>query len=55
MGAQVTLLGSDLDHLQALAATLPGQVVSLVSHPVNIERTCAFADVVVGAVHIPRE
>lgn len=51
MGAQVTLLDIDLGRLQTLAATLPGRVVTLVAHTFNIERTCAFADVVVGAVH----
>ena len=55
MGAQVTLLDRDLDRLQTMAETLPGRVITLVAHPLNIERTCAFADVVVGAVHIARE
>ena len=55
MGAQVTLLDSDLGRLQTLAATLPGRVVSLVAHSFNIERSCAFADVVVGAVHNAHE
>jgi len=55
MGAQVTLLDSNLDRLQFLAATLPGRVVTLVAHTFNIERTCAFADVVVGAVHNAHE
>lgn len=55
MGAQVTLLDKDLDRLQTLATTLPGRVVTLVAYPFNIERTCAFADVVVGAVHITHE
>ena len=55
MGAQVTLLDSDLDRLQTLAPILPGRVVTLISHPLNIERTCAFADIVVGAVHIARQ
>lgn len=55
MGAQVTLLDNDLDRLQTLAAALPGRVVTLVSHPFNVERTCSFADVVVGAVHVTHE
>jgi alanine dehydrogenase len=55
MGAQVTLLDSNLDRLQSLAATLPGRVVTLVAHAFNIERTCSFADVVVGAVHNAHE
>ncbi|HXQ38724.1 MAG TPA: alanine dehydrogenase [Anaerolineales bacterium] len=55
MGAQVTLLDNDLDRLQSLAATLPGRVVTLVAHTFNIERACAFADVVVGAVHNAHE
>lgn len=55
MGAQVTLLDHDLDRLQTLAASLPGRVITLITHPFNVERTCAFADVVVGAVHITHE
>ena len=55
MGAQVTLLDSDLGRLQTLAAILPGRIITLVAHPFNIERTCAFADVVVGAVYNAHE
>ncbi len=55
MGAQVTLLDTDLDRLQALSSTLSGRIVTLLSHPFNIERSCAFADVVVGAVHVAGE
>ena len=55
MGAQVTLLDRNLERLQMVAATLPGRVITLVAHPLNIERTCAFADVVVGAVRTDRE
>ncbi len=55
MGAQVTLLDQDLDRLQVLSSSLSGRVVTLVAHPFNIERACRFADVLVGAVHVPGE
>ncbi|HUF40113.1 MAG TPA: alanine dehydrogenase [Anaerolineales bacterium] len=53
MGAQVTLLDRDLDRLQQLEDALPGRIVTLVSHPFNLERVCRYADVLVGAVHQP--
>ncbi|HET9910210.1 MAG TPA: alanine dehydrogenase, partial [Anaerolineales bacterium] len=55
MGAHVTLLDSDPDRLQAVAVSLPRHVISLASNPLNIERTCSLADVVVGAVHMDHE
>lgn len=55
VGAHVTILDRDLPRLQYLAEILPGRLVTLVSHPYNIERACSFADVVVGAVAVPGE
>ncbi len=55
MGAHVTLLDRSLDRLQSLSELFPGRVVTLVSHPFNVERACSYADVVVGAVHVPGE
>ena len=55
VGAHVTILDRDLTRLQYLAEILPGRLVTLVSHPYNIERACSFADVVVGAVAVPGE
>jgi alanine dehydrogenase len=53
LGAHVTVLDRDLGRLQALERLLPGSVVTLVSHPFNVERACRYADVVVGAVMVP--
>lgn len=55
MGAHVTVLDKDLSRLQQLADVLQGRVVTLLSHPFNIQRACSFADVVVGAVYVPGE
>jgi alanine dehydrogenase len=55
MGAHVTILDRDLNRLQELARILPGSVVTLVSHPFNIERACSYADVLVAAVLAPGE
>jgi alanine dehydrogenase len=55
MGAHVTILDRDLNRLQELARVLPSCVVTMVSHPFNIERACAYADVVLGAVMAPGE
>lgn len=55
MGAHVTLLDRSLERLQAVEAALGRRVVTLVSHPFNIERACSYADILVGAVHVPGE
>jgi alanine dehydrogenase len=55
-GAHVTILDRDLNRLQELARMLPSSgVVTLVSHPFNIERACGYADAVIGAVMVPGE
>lgn len=55
LGAHVTLLDRDLARLQASDAHFDGRVVTLVSHPYNVERVCKYADVLVGAVLVPGE
>lgn len=52
MGAHVTVLDSDLNALNQIFRTYPG-IVTYLSTPSNIEKVCAYADVVVGAVYVP--
>lgn len=54
LGAHVTVLDMDLKALQCIDERFP-EVVTLIATPSNIARTCAFADVVVGAVLVPGE
>lgn len=54
MGAHVTVLDKNMDALQRIHERFP-QVVTLMSTRRNIDRACAFADVVVGAVLVPGE
>jgi len=55
LGAQVTVLDKSLDRLQILDKHLNGRLVTLVSHPFNLARACSYADVLIGAVHVPGE
>jgi len=52
LGAQVTVLDMDLPALQRINDRFP-EVVTMIATPKNIARTCAYADVVVGAVLVP--
>jgi alanine dehydrogenase len=54
-GASVYILDRNLIHLQRLEEQLGlGRHISMmVSHPANIRKVVAFADVVLGAVHVP--
>jgi alanine dehydrogenase len=52
LGAHVTVIGVDLPGMQKIYESIRG-VVTMISSKRNIERATAFADVVVGAVHIP--
>lgn len=52
MGAHVTVLDKKLSALQALAEHCNG-AVTMIANPVNIARTVAYADIVVGAVLSP--
>ncbi len=54
LGAHVSVLDMDLRALQRIGDRFP-EVVTMIATPNNIARTCAFADVVVGAVLVPGE
>lgn len=54
VGAHVTVLDKELNALQRIQDRFP-QVVTMIATRRNIERACAFADVVVGAVLLPGE
>ena len=54
LGAHVTVLDMDLRALQRIGSLFP-EVVTLIATSKNIARTCAFADVVVGAILVPGE
>ncbi len=54
MGAHVTVLDKDINVLQHICELYP-QVVTMISTHRNIEKACAFADVVVGAVMVHGE
>ena len=54
LGAHVSVLDMDLRALQRISDRFP-EVVTMIATPNNIARTCAFADVVVGAVLVPGE
>ena len=55
LGAAVYILDRNLERLRELDNRFHGQVVTMISHPFNIERVCRFADVLVGAVLTPGE
>jgi alanine dehydrogenase len=52
MGAQVTVLDSDIRKLQQVDEWLGGRAVTMPAAPFNIARATAFADVLVGAVYV---
>ena len=52
-GAHVTLLDSDLRRLQELYERSSNAIVTLLSTPYNIARSCQYADVLVGAILVP--
>ena len=54
IGAQVTVLDMDMRALQKIDERFPA-AITMVATPKNIARTCAYADVVVGAVLMPGE
>jgi alanine dehydrogenase len=54
MGAHVTVLDTNINALEIIHDILPG-VVTMVSNPVNLQRACAYADIVVGAVLVHGE
>ncbi len=54
-GAHVTVLDVSLPRLQALQSRMALPMLTLLSTPHNVERTTAYADIVVGAVLVPGE
>ena len=54
MGAHVTVLDTDINALQRIHERYRG-IVTMISNPINIERACAYADVLVGAILVPGE
>jgi alanine dehydrogenase len=54
MGAHLTVLDSDLKALQRIHDRF-SPIVTMISNPVNVARSCAYADVVVGCVLVPGE
>jgi alanine dehydrogenase len=54
MGAHVTVLDINMRALQHIYTQMPG-IVTMMSNTVNIAKTTAFADVVVGAILVPGE
>ena len=52
LGAHVTVLDKDLRALQRISDRFP-EVVTMIATANNISRTCAYADVVVGAILVP--
>jgi alanine dehydrogenase len=54
MGAHVTVLDNDINALQEIHDRNPG-IVTMVYNSVNLPRTCAYADILVGAVYVPGE
>jgi alanine dehydrogenase len=54
LGAHVTVLDQSLEALQCISQRFPN-VVTMMGSRRNIERSCAFADVVIGAILVPGE
>ncbi len=55
LGASVYMLDMDIARLQKIEEHLGigRHIVMMVAHPTNIRKAVAFADVLVGAIHIP--
>jgi alanine dehydrogenase len=54
MGAHLTVLDTNINALEEMCNTIPN-VATLISNPINIERCCAYADLVIGAILVPGE
>jgi len=54
LGAHITVLDNNINALEKIHDLLPG-VVTMVSNSINIQRVCAFADILVGTVLVPGE
>jgi alanine dehydrogenase len=55
LGARIILLDRDLRKLQTAQDRFDGQITTMVSHDFNLAKVCTFADVLVGAVQVPRQ
>lgn len=53
LGARVTILDTNIDRLRYLDDVFHGQIMTLASNTLHIERACEHADLLVGAVLIP--
>lgn len=53
LGAQVTVLDTNLQRLREIDALCGGRVTTLASNSLEIERACLAADLVIGSVLIP--
>lgn len=53
LGAQVTVLDTNLQRLKELDALYQGRITTLASNSLEIERACLQADIVIGSVLIP--
>lgn len=53
MGAQVTILDTNLERLRYLSEVMPKNVIQLHSNPSTLESTVHDADLVIGSVLIP--
>ncbi len=53
LGAQVTILDVDVDRLSYVEDILHGYAITMYSNPLSIEKSVAFADVVIGAILVP--
>jgi alanine dehydrogenase len=53
VGARLFVLGRDLASLHRLDDMFSGRITTMLSHPFNIRKVVTFADVLVGAVHVP--
>ena len=53
VGAHVTILDISLKRLQSIQSRSRYPFVTMLSTPYNIRRACSFADLLVGAVHVP--
>jgi alanine dehydrogenase len=50
MGARVTIIDIDVNRLRYLSQVLHGNLVTLMSNPLNIAAACEYADLLIGAV-----
>ena len=53
IGASVYVLDENIQRLERIEREIPGKVVTMLSNPLNIEKTVRFADVLIGAVLQP--